>query len=204
LNDLRDRLPAAGHDSLDDALSALDDVEDAIETVQENPREQQSPTAPYRMLAKGFGEDSPPALRSLADSLQKLKEHAPAADSVFLESEVAHMVRVGTEAAQRLDALERQGIAGARRELAFAHRLVDRLLNEVTLVSVAPALMFDAVCVGPEPAHARRWRFGAGPGLRVSLVNVNLMLGYSFNANRRAGEPRGAFFVQFSVTDLFR
>jgi hypothetical protein len=75
-------------------------------------------------------------------------------------------------------------------------------LNEVNVVSAAPLLVFDAVRVGPDPT--RRWHFGAGPGLRLSLVNVNLSLGYAFNVGKKPGEPRGALLIQFSVSDLFR
>jgi hypothetical protein len=195
-------LPEPGQSTLMDALSALDDVDGSIETAMEDPREQQSPTLAYRTLAKGFGANTPAALNTLAEILRKLRDVAPATHSSLLESEAKQLVDAGKGLSQRLDEVESQAVASAHKDMAFARRLVDRLLHEVNVVSAAPLLMFDVVRVGPDPTH--RWQFGAGPGLRLSLVNVNLTLGYSFNIQRRPGEPRGAFLIQFSVSDLFR
>jgi hypothetical protein len=204
LEELKTQIPESGEDELEEVLSALDDVDDGIETAQEDPAEQTSPTLAYRTLAKGFGEGSPSALDALAESLRKLKDAAPVSASSWLESEAAIAEKAGQSLSIQLDEVEESALASAGREMVFARRLVDRLLNEVNVASVAPLLVFDAVRVAPEPESLRRWRFGAGPGLRLSLVNVNLSVGYAFNLNRRAGDPRGAFLIEFSVTDLFR
>jgi len=58
--------------------------------------------------------------------------------------------------------------------------------------------------LGPRRGDFGGVRFGLGPGLRFSLANWNLNLGYSWNLDRRPQEKSGAFTVSISVTDLFR
>ena len=204
LNDLNSRLPQASQDKVTTALSDLDDVDDSVHSILQPLESGQSPTREIRALAKGFGAATPAQLALVAGDLRAIKPGAAASDQVWLESSAVEIDGLRADWSTRLDPIETRGVAAAHIELAFARRVVDRLLNEVNVVSVAPAFLLDVVRVGPEPVAPRGWRIGAGGGIRFSLVNVNLTLGYSFNVGRKPSEPRGAFFVQFQVADLFR
>jgi len=50
----------------------------------------------------------------------------------------------------------------------------------------------------------QRNRYAAGGGIRFSLVNFNVDVGYGFNVNRQRGERVGALFFAMNVSDLFR
>jgi hypothetical protein len=204
LDDLKSRLPQPGKDKVDSALGDLDDVDDAVHAILQPLESGQSPTREIRTLAKGFGADTPALFEVVAGDLRAIKPDAAAADQMWIESSAADLDRLKADWSGQLNSIETRGLAGAHTELAFARRVVDRLLDEVNVVSVAPAFLLDVVRVGPEPVAPRGWRIGAGGGIRLSLVNVNLTLGYSFNVGRKPNEPRGAFFVQFQVADLFR
>src|SRR5262249_41048805 len=97
-------------------------------------------------------------------------------------------------------------------DVSAAGRLADRDMNDVlpvittvtdelNLWALSPVAMFDAARLYPDRFGAR---FGAGPGIRFSLANINVTAGYVFSLNRKPGEPRGAFTFAFTITDLFR
>ncbi|MEK6299469.1 MAG: hypothetical protein AABO41_02010 [Acidobacteriota bacterium] len=74
-------------------------------------------------------------------------------------------------------------------------------LHELNLVSVSPVAIFDAARIWPDRFGTR---YGIGGGVRLSLVNFNVTLGYAVNPTPRLQEGRGAFFFSMDVTDLFR
>ena len=74
-------------------------------------------------------------------------------------------------------------------------------LHELNLVSVSPVAIFDAARIWPDQFWTR---YGIGGGVRLSLVNFNVTLGYAVNPKPRLQEGRGAFFFSMDVTDLFR
>ena len=85
-------------------------------------------------------------------------------------------------------------------KLAPGHRAIDVFLNELNLYSIAPVVMFDVARVWPVGEGVR---YGVGPGLRLSLVNVNFTFGYAYNPQRLPGEKHGALFLSLDVTGLF-
>jgi hypothetical protein len=84
--------------------------------------------------------------------------------------------------------------------LAPGHRALDVFLHELNIYSVAPVAIFDVARVWPvnEGVH-----YGVGPGLRLSLVNVNFTISYGFNLQRASRESIGAIFFKLDVTSLF-
>jgi hypothetical protein len=64
--------------------------------------------------------------------------------------------------------------------------------------------MFDAARIGPVQDGAPAFRYGIGPGVRLSIVTFRITMGYSFNPNPRPSEGNGAFFFSMTVADLFR
>ena len=85
-------------------------------------------------------------------------------------------------------------------KLAPGHRALDVFLNELNLYSIAPVAMFDIARVWPVGEGVR---YGIGPGLRLSLVNVNFTFGYAYNPQRLPKEKHGALFFSLDVTELF-
>lgn len=99
-------------------------------------------------------------------------------------------------------------LARAESRAAEDFRIVDRaltaLVQEINLVSVDPVLVFDAAYAGPAPS-SRLVRYGLGGGARLTLGSyVSFTAGYACNANRGAGEPRGAVFLELKFHDLIR
>ncbi|MEP6849666.1 MAG: hypothetical protein ABI999_12485 [Acidobacteriota bacterium] len=97
-------------------------------------------------------------------------------------------------------------------DVGAAGRLADRDMNDVlpvistttdemNLWAVSPVAMFDAARLYPDRFGTR---FGAGPGIRFSLANINFTAGYVFSLNRKPGDARGGFTFAFTITDLFR
>ena len=92
-------------------------------------------------------------------------------------------------------------VTRARKDLAPAHSVLDVFLYELNLYSISPVAMFDVARVWPSTTGVR---YGVGGGLRFSLVNVNLTMGYSANLHRLDTEKAGAFVFKLDVTNVFR
>jgi hypothetical protein len=88
----------------------------------------------------------------------------------------------------------------AWKKLAPGHRAIDVFLNELNVYSVSPIMIFDVARVWPA---AQGVRYGIGPGLRLSLVNVNFTFGYAYNPQRLPSEKPGAIFIALDVSGLF-
>lgn len=204
LQTIREALSGAAQAKADDALSSLDDVETEVDSAMDAGTESTSPTLAYRTLALGFGEDVPSLLNVLSDAFRALKPLASAEDAAWLESNAVRFEGLQKSVTTQLQAIEANALAKAHVELAFARKVVNSLLHEINVVSVSPLLMFDVARFGWERGTASSTRYAAGPGVRFSLVNVNVSVGYAFNVRRPARSPRGALVFGFSVSDLFR
>jgi hypothetical protein len=79
--------------------------------------------------------------------------------------------------------------------------VLDSFINELNWFSVSPVAVFDVARLWPDKNGTR---FGVGGGVRISVVNFNMTIGYAFNPSRKVGEGRGAMFFSMDVTDLFR
>jgi hypothetical protein len=98
----------------------------------------------------------------------------------------------------------------ARREskeiLDYSGNLVRRIAKEQNLIAVGPVFMLDAARIAErgQSLGDAPTRYGVGAGARLSLVSLDLTIGYSFNIMRRINEPRGAFVFSLNVTDLLK
>lgn len=88
----------------------------------------------------------------------------------------------------------------ADEDMKLVEASLDSFVNELNWLAVSPVGIFDAARVFPDKFGMR---FGVGGGVRLSLVNFNVTLGYAFNPNPRPGEGRGALFFTMDVTDVF-
>lgn len=93
----------------------------------------------------------------------------------------------------------------ANQTVSYVGRVLGVFFRETNIVAVSPVLMFDAarLRVNDLP-NTDRFRYGIGSGIRFSLINVDFTAGYSFNPNRHADEPRGAFVFRMDINDLFK
>lgn len=91
----------------------------------------------------------------------------------------------------------------AKNDMVYPRRVFSQLINEANLIAFSPVLIFDA---------ARLWqldqpgktRFAIGPGLRVSVVSLDVTAGFAWNPNRQPWEKRGALFFKMEASNLFR
>jgi len=91
-------------------------------------------------------------------------------------------------------------IDAAWKELAPGHRALDVFMHDLNVYSISPVAMVDAARVWPTGEGVR---YGIGPGLRLSIINVNVTFGYSVSPHRTAGEKLGAIYMKLDVTNLF-
>jgi hypothetical protein len=94
-------------------------------------------------------------------------------------------------------AAERQ----ADEDMAAVNPVLKAFLHELNLVSVSPVFIFDAARLWPDRNGTR---FGIGGGVRVTLVNFNVTVGYAVNPNPRPREGHGALVFSMDITELFR
>ena len=98
---------------------------------------------------------------------------------------------IDTSAAERL----------ADEDMKLVAATLDAFINELNWLAVSPVVIFDAARLVPDKAGMR---YGVGGGVRLSVVNFNVTVGYAFNPTRQPGEGRGAMFFSMDVTDVFR
>jgi hypothetical protein len=90
--------------------------------------------------------------------------------------------------------------AQADQDLATAEKVLNTLLYQLNIYSVAPVGIFDVARVWPSGVGVR---YGLGGGVRVSLVNANFTIGYAANPVRSNKEGPGALFFKLDVTNIF-
>ena len=171
-------------------------VELLIVTVPEDPDDPDALPGPGVLTeiidttAKLLAKDDPPvaALRGVLDDRRvKLQEHSDNLRS-------------------RFDTFERDGLPEARqRTIKFLNSTESQIVKlgrELNTFAIGPVFMFDAARVRTLGASSG-FRYGVGPGVQIEFFGLQLRGGYSFNPNRRPGEPKGAVTFSFDVADIF-
>jgi hypothetical protein len=159
-------------------------------------------------LSLGIGKLVPPQIESAALAAEGLAEAIrqdhPAESARIIQ--IAQDLRTNLASlATRLKAISiPAGERWARQQNDFFVRALDVTFREMNLAAISPVAMFDAARIGPQLAGVPSVRYGAGPGIRFSIVSFQVTLGYSLNPNPRPAEKRGAFFFSMEVVDLFR
>ena len=161
-------------------------------------------------LATGMGKLTPPLLSTIGDDVATVLKAMPSAGTAAglaqLTAQAQRLSQLEDTLRQTMRSLSRPAVeARAIRDTDFTGRMLDVIFRELNLYSLAPFAMFDVARIDETQSPAfDRFRFAAGPGIRFSLVNFNVDLGYAFNANRQPEEHHGSFFFSISVSDLFR
>ena len=91
----------------------------------------------------------------------------------------------------------------AAKDMVRPREVIDALRHEANRFAFGLFGIFDTGRVWPDPYGTH---YGVGGGVRFSLVNVNLNLGYAVNPNPQEalGQGRGALFVALTYTNLFQ
>ena len=123
----------------------------------------------------------------------------------FLLAEANELRQLRESALAQFRAIDRTAAeAKAEDSLKFPNHVLSELVNVVNLYSISPTLLLDAARLGPQPSTGGMGtRYGVGPAIRCGLINVDLTVGYSFNVQERAGEPRGAAVLALTFENLF-
>jgi hypothetical protein len=86
-------------------------------------------------------------------------------------------------------------------DMKLVDTTLDSFINELNWIAVSPVAIFDAARVWPDRFG---FRYAVGGGMRLSLVNFNVTVGYAVNPQRHPGDSRGALFFTMDVTDIFK
>jgi len=217
LRTMLDSLPAEFPASLpEDQREALDDsrglVSDATKIIQAMFQDRKTLPSKLKSLLKEqnsatcMDDDSCSQLTTLRFNLADFQTQLAGAG--FTEAAaVGKAVKESLDRQQpalvrELDAIditEAERLADA--DMKLVNATLDSFTKELNWFAVSPVAAFDAARVWPDK---RGVRYGIGSGVRLSLVNFNVTVGYSFNPRRNPGEGRGAMFVTMDVTDVFR
>lgn len=138
-------------------------------------------------------------LGALGDELDTSGLPAPAQQVKELKQSVAN--KQSTLLAQLNSIDFSEAVRQADEVMNSINPVLDTFIKELNIYSISPVAVFDAARIWPDRFGTR---YGIGGGVRLSLVNFNVTLGYAVNPHPRFQEGRGAFFFSMDVTDLFR
>jgi hypothetical protein len=195
-------LKALPTDPPEDLADAVADVQDDLAIIS-NILSNQS-TLPSKL--DGFIKVARSTITKFTEHLDSLRDELQAASLPGPSNQVKSIRDsiVGQQAAlvtelNQIDFSEATRLAD--QDMKLIDSVLDTFLHELNLVSVSPVGIFDVARIWPDQFGTR---FGIGGGVRLSLVNFNVTLGYAVNPKPRFQEGRGAFFFSMDVTDLFR
>lgn len=166
--------------------------------------------AALKMLVEDTGKITPAALTGLRQSLitlsDELRSSGLSSQSNSLAPRIATLQQIQSEIKTDLAKVHIPDVElKARRDIAFTGRTLDTIFRRLNLVSFAPVVMADVAWMGPRTSpEFGGTRYGFGPGGRLSLVSVDLTVGYSINPSPRFREGRGALVFSLDIRDLFR
>ena len=188
-------------------LGDLDEVDSSMAALGKRDAAT-DPVGPVLLLvsnASGIGQ-----IITLADDLKDLEDLIAAAgmsgqQADFQMRETA-IRNLRTSFFDRFNAINQDAAkARAKANLNFSHSVLNQLLHALNIYSIAPVVLLDAARLGPESSLTQSgMRYGVGPAVRLSLLNVDLTLGYSVNPNPQLGDRRGAPVVNFEISNIFR
>jgi hypothetical protein len=178
--------------------------------------------ADVRILLVGIPDLAPPRpsrIEKLNKSLGALAGLADLPVSGVIADKIKSLQTLGArlEAAREILArdftnkLEKPGstvVAAAKqqaeKDMRYPRRVLNELLYEANLIGVSPVLVFDAARLQQRGSTAGDVRYALGGGLRLSIVSVDLTVGYAWNLRPKPWEGRGALIFTMAVSNLFR
>jgi hypothetical protein len=206
-----DRLALSRNNDIQNALSpAQKYVAAAMDNVAAAQSNGENAKVNIELLAQGLGAVTPAAITGIVENIQSaqkpLKEAGLPQDAAQLDADAKKLSALQAEIQNELKRLavpvvERK----ANQDIAYTGRALDVIFRELNIVAISPVLLFDAARIGDqELQRVSETRYGLGTGIKFSLVTMDVTAGYSWNVNRKPGEPRGAFVFSLDISDLFR
>ena len=169
-------------------------------------------TAGIRTLVVGFPSRTPAVasyveeLTGATESLANLVGGESAQSFRRLNAELETRRKSMAQSFRELEASSTWSAAQKRatRDLRYPRQIVSELTREANLIGISPVAIFDAARVSIKDGSDADVRFALGTGLRVSIVSLDVTVGYAWNLRRRPGDPRGAVLFTMELSNLFR
>jgi len=89
----------------------------------------------------------------------------------------------------------------AAADLTSVKQVLNTLMNDLNLTAISPVLILDAARLWPSSAN---FRYGPGGGIKLSLVTLNVTVGYAANVKGTPLEGKGALVFSLDVSNAFR
>ncbi len=206
-----DRLASSSSNDIKNSISpAQKYVATAIDNVATAQSNSENAKVNIELLAQGLGAVTPAAITGIVENIQSaqkpLTDAGLSQDAAQLGADAKKLSALQAEIKSELKRIavpvvERK----ANQDIAYTGRALDVIFRELNIVAISPVLLFDAARIGDkELMSVSETRYGLGAGIKFSLVTLDVTTGYSWNVNRKPGEPRGAFVFSLDISDLFR
>jgi hypothetical protein len=134
---------------------------------------------------------SAPSESTTAAQIQKLRDELDKSREALVNSWIPANTKPARDRAT----------AHAEKDFATAENVLNTVLYQLNVYSIAPVAIFDVARVWPTNIGTR---YAVGGGVRLSIVNANFTLGYAANPSHGPTEGSGALFFTLDVSDLFR
>ena len=188
------------------------DLSDAVTTARaiQNDLKQGSPkTGDIRKLVVGF--PAVPVDSSVTKVVKDLQVLAglPSLPANHLSKKIVELEAKRKDMADSFLDLstspaEKKAESKAKRDMIYPRRIFSELVNDANLIALSPVALFDAARLWQRDQTGSKTRFAIGPGLRLSIVSLDVTAGYAWNPNRQPWESRGAFLFRMEASNLFR
>ncbi len=137
----------------------------------------------------------------LGDLVGLLNQANLTAEADKAESVRTTLAPLQADMVREFERLDKSGAAKlADADMKAITPILKSIKDEINLIAISPVAIFDVARIWPNKFGAR---YGIGGGVRVTLVNWNVTLGYAVNPQPRLREGRGAFFFSMDVANLF-
>jgi hypothetical protein len=192
--------------------SDIDDVRETITKIQEDMVDGAPKSADVRSLVVGFPDKKPPIpaeVSDLIDDLTDLKDLDGIPDPLAIKNLIDELEKRRAAMSQAFADINHSPVAAtaghqAHQAMIYPRRVFSQLSREANLIALSPLFIFDAARIQQRELSLGKVRYALGGGLRVSLISLDVTVGYAWNPNRKPWEGRGALLFTMAVSNLFR
>lgn len=204
--------PALPQNVKDQLVLVREDASTAVETaakVRKDAQEGSPKTGDIRKLVLGFPAVPVDSEISTVVIDAQVLSGMPGLAANQLNERIAELEAARKRMADSFNDLskstaEKSAGAKARQDMAYPRRVFYELVNDANLIAISPVALFDTARLWQRDISAGKFRFAFGPGVRLSIVSLDITAGYAWNANRQPWEGRGAFVISMQASNLFR
>ncbi len=188
----------------------LDQVNETVSAIKEDLQDGAPKTADVRKLVVGFPAAGISSYVSeLMDDLTSLKDMKGIPNPSDIDGPLSDLGRQQAGMATAFTALDSSPIADkaktkAVKDMIYPRRVFDELTHEANLIAVSPVFIFDAARMRQRGLPVSGVRYAVGGGMQLSIVSLDVTMGYALNPNAKPWEGRGALLFSMQVSNLFR